>query len=89
MKSKLGNKIHKSFVDHMLRKENLVFYAGFINYEPRQLDMIKGKHPAALDEADFYRLVAKFKIKGFYRDFPESTITNRLPLRQILVCSHC
>ena len=47
----------------MLRKENLVFYAGFINYEPRDLDMIPGKHPAAIDDTTFYKLVAKFKIK--------------------------
>jgi hypothetical protein len=73
----------------MLRKENLVFYAGMINYEPWQINMVKGKHPAAIDEANFYRLVAKFKIKGFYRDYSESAINDRLPLRQILVCSHC
>jgi hypothetical protein len=73
----------------MLRKENLVFYAGFINYDPRQIEMVKGKHPAALSEADFYRLVAKFKIKGFYKEYSESAINNRLPLKQLLVCSHC
>gem|GEM_PF-5517281 len=73
----------------MLRKENLVFYAGFINFEPRQINMVRAKHPAAIDEATFYKLVAKFKIKGFYKDFSESTINERLPLRQILSCSHC
>ena len=73
----------------MLRKENLIFYASFINYEPRSLHMIKAKHEAAIDEGTFYSLVNKFKIKGFYKDFPENYINERLPLRQILKCSHC
>jgi hypothetical protein len=47
----------------MLRKENLVFYAGIIDYAPRDLHMIRGKHPAAIDDATFYNLVAKFRIK--------------------------
>jgi hypothetical protein len=47
----------------MLRKENLVFYAGFINYEPREIDMVKAKHPAAISEGTFYKLIQKFKIK--------------------------
>ncbi|MCF7835254.1 recombinase family protein [Candidatus Gracilibacteria bacterium] len=89
IKSKGGNKIYKSFVDHMLRKENLVFYAGIIDYAPRDLHMIKAKHPAAIDEATFYKLVAKFKIKGFYKTYTESFINEKLPLRQILICNHC
>lgn len=51
--------------------------------------MVKAKHEPAISEINFYKLVEKLKIKGFYKEYSEDFITQKLPLRQILVCSHC
>jgi len=89
IKSKYGNKIYKSFIDNLLKRENLIFYAWFIDFPKWDLRMIKAKHEPAISETDFYKLVEKLKIKWFYKEYSENFINERLPLRQILICSHC
>ena len=48
--------------------------------------MVKGKHPAAITEEEFYKIANKFKMRDFYKEYSPSEIADALPLRHILLC---
>ena len=83
--------LQKSLISNLLKDENLRIYAGFVHRpEPwRDVDMVKGKHQAAITEAEFYLLANKLKFDWFYKEYSREDISEMLPLRQIMRCGYC
>ena len=89
IKTRAWMKLQKSLISNLLKKDNLIFYAGFVNYPKRNIDMIKWKHKAAITESEFYQLCNKLKFDWFYKEYSRDDISEKLPLRQIIRCGHC
>ena len=89
IKTRAWMKLQKSLISNLLKKDNLIFYAGFINYPKRGIDMAKWKHKAAITESEFYQLCNKFRFDWFYKEYSRDDISAQLPLRQVIRCGYC
>lgn len=82
--------INDKFMSRLINKSpQLPIYAWFVNRPERWINMVKGKHPAAITEEEFYKIATKFQMRGFYKDYSPSEIADTLPLRHILQCWCC
>ena len=87
--SKKWWKILKSFATRLMNPSLLCLYAWYITFEDWGIDMVKWAHEAAISLEDFYKITNKYKVKGFYKEYTKSDISERLPLRQVMCCAYC
>ena len=89
VKTRAWKPINNAFVSRIINRWELPFYAGFINFPKRWIEMVKGKHKAAITEEEYYRIAERYRVRDFYKDYTPNDISNRLELRRVLRCWHC
>ena len=80
-----------SDIDRMFTRDKLLFYAWWINYEKRDINMIKAKHPVLIDEDTMNKILERLDPKRFKIHVTNSKEKNiaELPLRWTLCCEGC
>ncbi len=84
-----GNKIHRTYVERMLRRDRLLFYAGYVDYKPWEINMVPGKHERIIDLSTVGKIEQRFERKQIHKLYSESEIAKELPMRGILRCCEC
>ena len=87
--SKKGNLVHKSYISRLLAKNRLLFYAGYINFEAREVYMVQWKHDKIIDLDTVNKIEKRLKRKQPWNMFSKSEVARKLPLRGILICEQC
>ena len=87
--SRQGNKICKSFVELLLKKDSLLFYAWYIDFPSWDVHMAKAMHPPIISLSTVAKITERLTTKTQYKTYTESDIARELPLRWSLCCEHC
>lgn len=91
VRSRKAKTLHWSFIERLLEKERLIFYAGYIDIPRYWLIMIKWKHEAIIDLETMNKVISKkeSRRKQFYKKYSKEDILENLILRWFLVCPKC
>ena len=81
--------VARSFVDRILEERTLLFYAGYIDYKPWDINMVQAKHPAIIDKSLVYRILEKLNPKTLYKKYTYSEIDQKMSLRWVIYCESC
>jgi len=89
LRSRKAKKIFRSFTDRLLEEPRLRFYAWYIDYEPRDIRMVKAKHPALIEENIVYRIIERLNPKTLYTKYSYTDIDEKMHLRSVVLCEAC
>lgn len=87
-----GKVIKKSSdIDRVFIKEKLLFYCGYLSNKKLDVDMVKGRHPALIDESIMDKILEILNPKRYKVRIVNSKEKNmkELPLRGSLCCESC
>lgn len=84
-----SGKTTRSFIDRLLDERVLLFYAGYIDYKPWDVNMVEAKHPAIISKDLVYKILEKLNPKEYYKKYTYSQIDKQMPLRSVIVCESC
>lgn len=87
--SRKGNKINNSFIEKLLNKQSLLFYAWYIDFDTWDIKMLKARHPAIISLSTAVKITDRLIHKQLYKTYEETEIAKQLPLRWSLRCECC
>ena len=81
----------QSQIRTLLRKPDLFFYAWYIDYEPRDVKMVKWRHPTIISEDTVYKILERLHPLKYKKAVNNTKECNdrELPLRWSLCCESC
>lgn len=77
------------FVDRLLEERMLLFYAWYIDYKPRDVNMVQAKHPAIIDKSLVLKILERLNPKILYKKYTYTEIDQKMPLRWVIYCEAC
>lgn len=82
-------KLYQEFVNRLLKRNRLLFYAWYINYEEWDVKMIPAKHPSIIELATVWQIEERLNPRSVNQVFSRKDTDERLILRWFLYCPEC
>jgi len=83
-----GKKKPKQYLDNVKGIMTNIFYAGYIEYEPWEVERRKGHHKGIISLDDYNRIQKRLNESATNRKFP-SRLNPDFPLRGCINCGYC